>query len=98
MNQENEEASKSFSHPNYMGVWGWLLGLTALEVAALYLPILQGTKIIILVTLAITKALLVAMYFMHLKFERVILIAIILYPIILSITLTLLTGLSLYRF
>jgi len=46
----------------------------------------------------VTKALLVAMYFMHLKFERVMLIASVLYPFALAVVLTVLSMLSLYGF
>lgn len=94
--------TKLHKHPNYMGVWWWLLGLTVLEVGALYLPryipVSKGVVILVLVFLAITKALLVAMYFMHLKFERVALIAIVLYPLALSCAYAVLSMLSLYGF
>jgi len=60
-------------HPNYMGVFWWLLALTILEVIFASLPTgpsyPQIAKIALLVTLAVTKAALVALYFMHLKFE-----------------------------
>jgi cytochrome c oxidase subunit 4 len=85
-------------HPNYVGVWWWLLGLTLLEIVVLYLPMAKGYQILLLVFLAITKALLVAMYFMHLKFERIILIATVLYPFALAVTMTVLSMLSLYGF
>jgi caa(3)-type oxidase subunit IV len=60
-------------HPNYMGVFWWLLALTVLEVIFASLP--TGpmyphiVKILILVSMAIGKAALVALYFMHLRFE-----------------------------
>jgi cytochrome c oxidase subunit 4 len=91
-------AEVKMEHPNYIGVWWWLLGLTVLEIGALYLPISKFVQVVALVLLAITKALLVAAYFMHLKFERVLLIGIVLYPLALAITLTVLTMLSMYRF
>jgi len=56
--------------PNYMGVFWWLLALTIIEVAVIYLPIAKLAIAIMLITMAITKAMLVALYFMHLKFER----------------------------
>ncbi|MBI1883837.1 MAG: cytochrome C oxidase subunit IV family protein [Chlamydiae bacterium] len=91
----DQEKVENFTHPNYVAVWIWLLVLTVLEVCALYLPCAKVVKISALVFLAITKALLVAMYFMHLKFERLVLIAVIVYPVVLSLVLTLLTRLSL---
>jgi cytochrome c oxidase subunit 4 len=60
-------------HPNYMGVFWWLLALTLLEV--IFGSLQTGpsyphfAKIAILVSLAVGKASLVALYFMHLKFE-----------------------------
>ncbi len=56
--------------PNYMGVFWWLLALTIVEVAVIYLPIAKFAIAIMLITMAVTKAALVALYFMHLKFER----------------------------
>lgn len=58
-------------HPNYMGIWGMLAILTIAEVGvALLSHIPKNLLILALVFLAIWKAALVAMYFMHLKFER----------------------------
>ncbi len=55
--------------PNYIGVFWWLLVLTVIEIAVIYLPIARLLIGILLVGLALSKASLVAMYFMHLKFE-----------------------------
>lgn len=56
--------------PNYMGVF-YLLGvLTAVEIGVIYLPIAQLIIAFMLVILAVAKAALVGMYFMHLKFEK----------------------------
>jgi len=57
--------------PNYILIWAYLFFLTVIEVAAAFLShIPKHWLILILVVLAVVKALLVAMYFMHLKFER----------------------------
>ena len=56
-------------HPNYMAIFWWLAILTAIEIGVVFLPfgkIINGT---LLCGLAVGKAALVAMYFMHLKFE-----------------------------
>lgn len=84
-------------HPNYIAVWAALLALTVLEVGALYLPFGKLVSVLTLLALSVVKAVLVGMYFMHLKFERWVLIAIIIYPLMLSVVLTVLTFLSLYR-
>jgi cytochrome c oxidase subunit 4 len=58
-------------HPNYILIWVYLAVLTAAELAlAFELPISRNIKLILLLALAVWKALLVAMFFMHLKFER----------------------------
>jgi cytochrome c oxidase subunit 4 len=57
--------------PNYMAIFWWLLGLTIVEIAWAILP--HGSKLALaggIVGFAIIKAVLVALYFMHLKFER----------------------------
>lgn len=58
------------AEPNYMAIFWWLLGLTIAELAVAYMPIAKALMIAGLVSLAIAKATLVAMYFMHLKFEK----------------------------
>ena len=57
--------------PNYMLIWLYLFVMTIAEVLlAFELPVPQNLKLILLLIMAVWKALLVAMYFMHLKFER----------------------------
>jgi caa(3)-type oxidase subunit IV len=57
--------------PRYMLIFWWLLGLTIAEILlATHLTIAETSKILLLVSLAVIKAALVALYFMHLKFER----------------------------
>jgi len=75
--------------PNYMGVFWWLLGLTIVEVLVIYLHISKMAIVAMLVTLAVTKAALVAMYFMHLKFERRTLALVALSPFVLCVFLIL---------
>ena len=57
-------------HPNYIGVFWCLLVLTILEVGVIFMPMARLLIAILLVGMALSKACLVAMYFMHLKFER----------------------------
>lgn len=77
------------TEPNYIGVFWWLLGLTILEIAVIYMPMARLIIVILLVGLALSKASLVAMYFMHLKFERATLGVIALIPLILCVFLIL---------
>ena len=77
------------SEPNYMGVFWWLLILTIIEIAVIYLPLTKLVIAILLIVLAVTKAALVALYFMHLKFERVTLGFVALSPFVLCVFLIL---------
>ena len=56
-------------HPNYWLIWVILAVLTGVEVWASDWPFEKKTLIFILVGFAVVKAVLVAFYFMHLKFE-----------------------------
>lgn len=58
-------------HPPYLLIWLYLALLTAAELAlAFELPINRNLKLVLLLGTAVWKALLVALFFMHLKFER----------------------------
>ena len=57
-------------HPRYMLVWLWLFILTVLEVGVAFLTALpKGLIVAMLLIMALWKAALVAMFYMHLKFE-----------------------------
>jgi cytochrome c oxidase subunit 4 len=71
-----------------MLIWLYLFVLTVAEVSlAFELPVSRNIKLLLLLFLAVWKALLVAMYFMHLKFERWRLRVIFIIPIPLAIIL-----------
>jgi cytochrome c oxidase subunit 4 len=56
-------------HPNYMAIF-WLLAiLTVIELIVVFLPFGKMVNGTLLCGLAVGKAAVVAMYFMHLKFE-----------------------------
>ena len=80
-------------HPKYMRIFWILLGLTVAEVvvAMPFLKEILGTPItaILLIGMACSKALYVALYFMHLKFEQRTLIIIALIPFIICVFLVL---------
>ena len=58
------------AQPRYMMIWGVLLVLTIAEVGvAFFSHMPKAVLIVLLMILAIWKALLVALYYMHLKFE-----------------------------
>jgi cytochrome c oxidase subunit 4 len=77
--------AESHREPNYMGVWFWLLVLTILEIVVALMSLTPLAKGILLVVMALIKAGLVALYFMHLRFERVTLGVIVLTPLIICV-------------
>jgi len=78
--------------PNYIGVFWWLLALTIIEIAVIYMPVARLIIVILLVGMALTKAALVALYFMHLRFERVTLGVIAITPLVLCLFLILMLS------
>ena len=65
--------SASGSTRLYLAIWGWLAGLMLLGVVLSELPILplpHKILIMIVVGLSTVKALLVALYYMHLKMDQ----------------------------
>lgn len=72
---------------NYIAVFWWLLGLTITEVSVIFLPVARLLIAFLLVGLALSKASLVAMYFMHLRFERRTLALIAITPLVLCLLL-----------
>ena len=56
-------------HPNYMAIFWWLAVLTVIELAVIFMPLAKLVIGVLLCALALAKASLVAMYFMHLRFE-----------------------------
>lgn len=57
----------------YLHVWAVLLALTLVEIGCTWLPITRLTLFGFLIVLATVKAALVAVYYMHLRWEQVLL-------------------------
>ena len=55
--------------PSYMAIFWYLAVLTVVEIAVIFLPIGKLAIGVLLVSMASAKAALVALYFMHLRFE-----------------------------
>ncbi|HLZ46760.1 MAG TPA: cytochrome C oxidase subunit IV family protein [Gemmatimonadales bacterium] len=71
MTATTPHSDTSHKRPNYMLIWLYLFVLTVAEVSlAFELPLSRNIKLLLLLFLAVWKALLVALFFMHLKFER----------------------------
>lgn len=56
-------------HPNYWAVWAGLALLTVVELGVSRLPWSKEVVLLLLLAMSLWKALLVALYFMHLRFE-----------------------------
>lgn len=78
-------AHPQHAEPNYMNIFWALAVLTVVEIGVVYMPAAKLLIGFLLVSLAGTKASLVAMYFMHLKFERSTLGIIALTPLLLCV-------------
>ena len=74
-------------NPNYMAIFWWLLALTIGEVGIIFMHLPRAILVILLVGFALAKASLVAMYFMHLKFEKRTLGIIVLTPLTICVLL-----------
>ena len=70
----------------YLIIWGWLAGLMLLGVVLSemnVLPLSTGAIMFIVLTLSLIKALLVALYYMHLKGDRRLLALVAAFPLVL---------------
>jgi cytochrome c oxidase subunit 4 len=81
-------AAAEHDEPNYIFIWIYLAILTMLELIVAYAPIPKAAMVGLLIGLAWVKAALVAMYFMHLRFERRTLAVIACIPVVLITFLT----------
>jgi caa(3)-type oxidase subunit IV len=69
-------------HPNYVAIWGWLMGLAVVSLAAGALPGGRTVAAVVLFGAAGVKAVLVALNFMHLRFEPRLIYAMVLVPLL----------------
>ena len=81
--------SSAHSTANYLRVFYILLALTVVEVGIVYLHLPKTLLVALLIVLAVWKAALVALHFMHLKFEKTTLMMIALSPFVLCVFLIL---------
>ena len=79
------ENASAHPHPNYSAVFWSLFFLTVFELITANLPIAKIFIILGLIVLALIKAGLVALFYMHLKFEKFLIYLIVIFPIFLAI-------------
>ena len=84
-------AEEHFAGSNklFISIWGWLVGLTLIEIFLAYRPMPIHFMLTILLGLSIIKAALIVAYFMHLRFERINLILTIVPALVICICLLL---------
>ncbi len=68
--------------PNYVAVWGWLVALLAVGLATSLLPGGRGPAVALIFATAAAKAILVALNYMHLRFEPRLIYAIAIIPVL----------------
>jgi len=81
--------STSHSHHNYIKIFIILSVLTAVEVGVTFFGLPRALLVVLLVGLALWKATLVAMHFMHLKLEKKTLAVVAIVPFVLCVFLSL---------
>ena len=74
--------------PNYAAIFWSLFILTILEITIANMHFAKPLAVVTLVFLAIVKASLVALFYMHLKFEKFIIYFIAIFPLFLTVFLT----------
>jgi len=80
-------ASETKAHTTvkgYLLVFFWLCVFTAIEIGVTYIDMSRSLLVIFLIGTAIIKAILVAMYFMHLKFERGLIYFMVVFPCLIA--------------
>jgi cytochrome c oxidase subunit 4 len=87
MQTQTQKNAPQRVHPAYTRVFLILAFFTILEIGASYLP--SHIRLPILIILAVTKAVLVILFFMHLKYDRPVFSAPLIIALILAIPITL---------
>ena len=83
-----QEAEATHKKPNYAAIFWALFILTIFEITVANLHFAKPLIVVSLVFLAMIKASLVALFYMHLKFEKFIIYLIVLFPLFLAVFLT----------
>ena len=74
-------SAQTHHHPNYVVIWYWLIGLAIGSVLISALPLPHTMTVVIIFAAAFVKAWLVALYYMHLKFERLLIVSLVVIPL-----------------
>lgn len=79
----------SESHTNYTAIWAVLLALLFASVGAVYLPFSPALTTAFIFLVATVKAVMIAVYFMHLREETQLIRSLLWAPVVLFIIMTL---------
>jgi len=92
-----EKEPHQISNSVYLIVGGFLIVFTAMEITVAYIHALRPVLVPILVILAIAKFALIAMFFMHLRYEKWVMNTMFIFPLTIALGVFLsLMGLFLY--
>jgi len=92
-----EKERAHISSSVYLIVGGFLIVLTAMEITVAYIHALRPVMVPILVILAIAKFALIAMFFMHLRYEKWVVNTMFVFPLTIALGVFIsLMGLFLY--
>ena len=58
------------TYGKYLGIWAYLIALLITGTLISYLPISKVGVVLLILTVSLAKATLVALFYMHLKFEK----------------------------
>ena len=78
------------SPAKYLWIWVWLAGLMLVGVALSTFPLTKPTIATLILSLSAVKAMLVALYYMHLRFDRRTLSIVAVFPLVVIALATLL--------
>ena len=81
------ETEHSGGYKIYADTWFWLLVITVLEVGVVLVHVPKVLLAVLLVVMALMKAALIMAYFMHLRYERLSFVYVVLTPLILGVIL-----------
>ncbi len=65
-------AHANHRYGQYLAIWGWLIALLAGGTFVSFLPWSKTNIILIILAIALVKALLVTLFYMHLKHEKLV--------------------------
>ncbi len=76
-------AAHDHAQPDYLKIWIALMVLMAISVGLSFLPLAQTTTTVLIMMLSTVKAVLVILYFMHVRYERILIGMLVATPLIL---------------